>query len=265
MDTFRDQDLHELTGTTAAHCVSIYLPTHPASEQGQQDLIRLRNLLDQAETALQARGLGVAESRRILSGGRALLTNNEFWNGRTAGLALFLTPERLQAWQLPMTVDSLAWVGNRFYVKPLIRLLNESAAYFLLAVSQNRVRLFHGNRYELVEQKVAGMPDRMSEVVEHHLSDGQGQSHTGQTAVRGKEGAVYHGQGSARDHWQKHDVAEYFRVIDHSLPARLKAKKYHWFLPEWTSCFRSLRLSTSIRICSRRPFTSTPIISTPAS
>ena len=178
MDTFGINDRDELTGATAAHSVSIYLPTHPASKEGQQAPIRLKNLLDEAEVALKARDLGTGESRRILSAGRHLLGNQHFWNDRITGMALFLASGSFRAWRLPISVESLASVGNRFYVRPLFPLIRQPV-YYLLAGSQNCVRLFRGNRHELTEATVAGMPHRMSDVVEHHLGDGQRQSYAG--------------------------------------------------------------------------------------
>ena len=50
------------------HLVSIYLPTRPASAEGQQDSIRLKNLLGQAEAELVAGGAsGVVGHAAFLS------------------------------------------------------------------------------------------------------------------------------------------------------------------------------------------------------
>jgi hypothetical protein len=49
-------DLRQLVNNASAPCVSLYLPTHRAGPETQQDPIRLKNLLRKAESGLQAEG-----------------------------------------------------------------------------------------------------------------------------------------------------------------------------------------------------------------
>ena len=52
MDAFGTGELRNLMGQQADPCVSVYLPTHVSGEEGQQDPVRLKNLLKQAEAQL---------------------------------------------------------------------------------------------------------------------------------------------------------------------------------------------------------------------
>lgn len=167
MERFSQQDLSRLIRSGGAHCVSIFLTTHAGREDGQQDLIRLKNLLRDAEQRLHSQGVGEAYTDHLLKPGFDLLADKEFWNNRRAGLALFFAPGHFHRWRLPITVESLCWVGQRFYLKPLFPLLDESGKYYLLAASQNHVRLFAGSRYELSEVPTEHMLRVLAEVKQH--------------------------------------------------------------------------------------------------
>jgi hypothetical protein len=224
MERFSQQDLNRLIGSGGAHCVSIFLPTHAGSEDGQQDLIRLKNLLREAEQGLHAQGVGAHYAEHLLKPGFDLLTDKQFWDNRRDGLALFFAPGRFHRWRLPTALESLCWVGQRFYLKPLFPLLDESGRYYLLAASQNHVRLFTCNRHEISEVSIEHMPHSLAEVILNASPEGNRQCRTGQPAFSGKEGVVFYGQGGAGDSFKKHELLDFFRAIDRGLHAVLKGQ-----------------------------------------
>ena len=57
MDTFTTNDLWSLTGSRAAPCISIHMPTHVAGAERQQDPLRLKSLLQRAEEQLEEKWL----------------------------------------------------------------------------------------------------------------------------------------------------------------------------------------------------------------
>lgn len=62
MSILRRDELKALMQKRADSCVSIYLPTHRAMPDTQQDPIRLKNLLAEAEKRLIAAGLRSPEA-----------------------------------------------------------------------------------------------------------------------------------------------------------------------------------------------------------
>ena len=125
---------------------------------------------------------------------------------------------------LPLAFESIAYVGEQFYIKPLLQLAEHDGHYYLLAVSQNGVRLFEGTRQELAEIHLAKLPKNLIEALHLHPPEGSLQVRTASTAYHGKEGAVFHGQGAATAH-PKDDILAYFRTIDGALHNFLKDKR----------------------------------------
>jgi len=66
MDVFDDSELRRLTSEEVGPCVTVYLPTHVSGEQGQQDPVRLKNLLQRAEEQFVDGGMRAAEARELL-------------------------------------------------------------------------------------------------------------------------------------------------------------------------------------------------------
>lgn len=224
MDTFTRNDLDRLVNSRSGPCVSVYLPTIRTGEQGQQNPIQFKNLLAEAEEQLIAHGQRPVAARELLAPARELLDDVRFWQEQAEGLALFVSPEGLRRWRLPVEFDRFLWVGKRFYVRPLFPLVAADDRFYVLAISQNAVRLFAGTRWTFEELDVAGLPENLPAALHYDRSEGLLEMRSGNSALPGKEGAVFYGQGGAADH-HKDDLLTYFRLIDRGLHATLHDKK----------------------------------------
>ena len=221
MDALGTRDLRSLTQEQSGPCVSIYLPTHVGGENGQQDPVRLKNLLQSAEQQLAQTWLRPADARRMLQAARDLPGDAGFWEARGRGLAIFITPEAFSRYRLLQSVHELVLVGKRYYLKPLLPLFNGSERFFVLSLSQNRARLLRGSRGELQEVQVEGLPAGMKEALNYTVVDRGAQAHSAMQGGLGKQGAVFHSQGGQAE-THKEDIATYFRLIDLALQPVLR-------------------------------------------
>ena len=90
----------------------------------------------------------------------ASLPTKAFWQFQSQGLALFLTDGLFRSYRLPIAFDDLLVVSGRFHLKPLLSLLGDDIDYYLVALSQGKVRLFQGSRFGLGEVNRAGSSAR---------------------------------------------------------------------------------------------------------
>ncbi len=225
MDTFGASELRRLTGSDHGMCTSMFMPTHAAGPDGQQDALRLKNLAVRAERELLERGLRSPEVRKILQPVRDLPDEPIFWEKRSRGLALFVADGVFDRFRVPLPLDEAVVVNQRFQVKPLLPLLNSAARFYLLAFSQNRVRLFEGDHTGCHEVIVPGLPGNMQTSLNYDQISRSPQSHAGQRGnEHGKQGVVFHGQGDERE-IAKEDLAKYFRMIDAALRPMLRKKQ----------------------------------------
>ena len=207
MPLFGRPDLQELIAPHQAPCVSFFLPTHRHPPQRDQDPVRFRNLLRSAESRVAAAGF--PDAAGLLEPVAELADRGE-WGPPLDGLAVFRSPEFFAHHSLPMTLPERLVVADTFHVRPLLRFLESSERYYVLALSQNQVRLFEGTPSSLSLME-PGLPVRS-------LEDALGAEHDERflnvrSAGRGGEGTLYHGHGDAEGA-REEDLRRFFRVVD---------------------------------------------------
>jgi hypothetical protein len=194
-DLLRGADVRELIEHRTAPAVSIFLPTHRTRAEREQDPIRLRNLLDQAESRLVSDGVRPADARSLLAPGRELLDSGIFWSYLSDGLAVFLAPGWSRSFRLPLRLPELVVVGDRFHVKPLLDILTFDHRFFVLALSQKDVRLLEGSRHDVQQVDLGDVPTSLAEVLKYDDLEREQNLHV---STRGGLGAraVFHGHGA---------------------------------------------------------------------
>jgi hypothetical protein len=211
-----EKKLLELLRQSDHHLVSLYLPTHQDGTEVRQDITRFKNNLNQAEDQLISHGLRTAESRSFLEQAFHLLHDDSFWHHLSRGLALFISENHFEMMRLPLHFQEMVLTGNRFYIKPLLRLFNENERFYLLAVSVNSCRVFLGTRDALTKISVKGLPDGMDETLRYDDPERQLQFHTGTAPRSGERAAMYHGQGVGKDD-SLENKRRYLRQVDHAV------------------------------------------------
>ena len=231
MDTFSRKELDQLISVRNGPCVSMFLPTEPVGEQARAGRIILKNLLSEAEGRLEARGMTATAINDFLKPARALVDADSFWKRQTQGLAMFLTETTLRTWFLPVKFTSSVHVDERFYIKPLLPLVDERGDYLLLAVSEKQVDFYRGNHFGLTRLDAKTLPKNLAEALGYHQPEGTFQVrslHSGGHGAAGrgksKEAAVFHGQGSVEH--KKDDLLSYFRIIDRALHEVLRTSAH---------------------------------------
>jgi hypothetical protein len=144
-----------------------------------------------------------------------------FGKDKADGLALFLAPGVFRQYQVPTSFESLVVVAHRFHIKPLLALLGGNE-FFVLALSQNAVKLFEGSRFGLsAVDDPEGVPKSLADALKYDELIKQVQFRTGigTGGARGERAAMFHGQ-SADD--AKDRIQRYFRQIDQGLKDLLR-------------------------------------------
>jgi hypothetical protein len=206
--------------------VSLFMPTHRAGPEIQQDPIRLKNLLGEAEDRLIAAGLRSSEARGLLEAAQEVVELPVFWRHQSDGLAIFISSELSRLYRLPLDFEELVVVADRFHIKPLLPLLTGDGRFYILALSQNEVRLLQGTRHSVGQVELREVPESLSEALKWDDPERRLQWHT-QTGNRvdGLRGAVFHGHGVASADDPKDYIRRYFRQIDEGLHDILRDEK----------------------------------------
>ena len=215
MDAIRRIDLQRLALGRHGPCVSVFLPTHRAGHEVEQAPIRLKNLLRQATDVLKTDGVRAPEIDRLLAPLRGLLDDRLFWQYQSDGLVLFSRPGWWRSFRVPLDLPELAVVDDRFHVTPLLRLLAGDGRFFVLALSQNQIRLLEGTRDRVEEVDLPGVPLGVRDALQGAEVQKQLQLYV---ADRGGVGAAgtYYGHGHPGE-GQAERILRYFRKVDRGL------------------------------------------------
>lgn len=218
MTGFKQADLEALAQVEGYPCISIYLPTHRRGSETRQDPIRLKNALKAVGQTLETQGLAASDVEQYLRPGEELVEQFEFWQHQAAGLALFIADGFFRLERLPFGVREFNLVGDRFYTAPLMPLLADDSPFYLLALSQNAVRLFEGSHYSMAELPLPDSPHSLAEALRYDEVEPQLQLHS----VQGKT-AIYHGQGGDGDE-SDGDILRFFHQLNRGVMAQIAAQ-----------------------------------------
>jgi hypothetical protein len=228
MENLTLDQIKGLAQQTQSPSISIFMPTHRSGQDTQQDPIRFKNLLREAELDLLDRGIGPREVTALLQPAQALSGEAYFWQHQRDGLALFIAPGDFHYYHLPFHVEELLVIAQTYYVKPVLPLFTNNGHYYILAISQNEVRLFVGTRHSVGQIDLPdGTPESLDEALRFDDPEKQLQFHSGtspSTSQGGIRAGMFHGQGPG-DEEQKDRIERYFNLVDAALKEIFRQEK----------------------------------------
>jgi hypothetical protein len=224
MDMLSRDDLRLLIEHHSDPCISIFLPMERAGKETRQNAIRLKNMLRETEDRLVNAGMEAADIEHLVEPVRALLSDTIFWQHQSDGLAIFRSADLFRTYRAPLSFEELLVITDRFHIKPMLPIFTDNGHFYVLALSQNDVRLLQGTRYSV---DVCELPEDTPTSLEDALAtddpEKQLQFHTSATA--GVSPAASKGQS-----WMMHghddpdervNLLRYFQEVDRGVSAVL--------------------------------------------
>ena len=233
MNSLDRRELEFLARNHGHLCVSIFLPAHRAGPETREDMIRLKNLANQAEARLRELGMRSVKARDILSPVRSLAQKGIFSRLQKGGLAIYVAEGLFHCIQVQVPLQEAAVVAQRFELGPVLPAFFAGSAFYVLGLSRKRVRFFVGAADELTEQPpLPGVPSSLDEALKYDVRESVLQAHTGAgvhglSHVRGsagKKGAVFTGQGIGVDD-EKTRTLEFVLQVERGIRRALRDRE----------------------------------------
>jgi hypothetical protein len=221
------EEMTSLAAVSDGACVSIYMPTLWKSSEVQQNPIRFKNLIRQAEVLLVEGGLEHQEASRLLQPAMDL-DEEDFWQHQDHGLAIFVSGSTFRYYRLPIELPELVVVTDRFHLKPLLQLLTGDGQFYVLALSQHKIRLFEGDRFSIQEIDTSDIPQGMEEILQLDKLDKTWRDarvpNSGAGSSRQDMGMFFrHGGGEEKN--VNNDIRQYFYRINDAVREKLTNAK----------------------------------------
>lgn len=160
----------------------------------------------------------------MLKAPQDLLRDGLFWRHQTDGLAIFLSPKMFRVFRLPIAFQELVVVADRFHLQPLLSLFSGDGRFYILALSQNEIRVLEGERHRVSELDLKKVPVSLAEALQPDFTKAQLQFHTGTSGGQGGRAAIFHGHGVGEED-NKTSILRYFQLVDKGLRELLREGK----------------------------------------
>jgi hypothetical protein len=158
-------ELNRLLQERGQVCMSILLPTHRIFPDSSQDPIRLKKAITEAMQALQK--VYPEQDSNFFEEALGGLTENLDVKYNLDGLGLFISPNVRIMMRFPFPVEEKIIVTNNFELSDILYRLNYAQPYFVLMLSEKRMRLFRGSWEHLEELKDGFFPEKYEEKYEY--------------------------------------------------------------------------------------------------
>ncbi|MFI5716928.1 hypothetical protein [Nocardia sp. NPDC051750] len=130
-------EIKALAAVTDPWCVSIYTPTESDTADPDQNRIAFSN---QARRTLEL--ISDPAARAALEEEfDAYIDDAHFWRFQSRTLVVLATPTRIRTYRVPNQLNASETVGDRFYLKRLLRAVTFPQTAFVLALAEGGVRL----------------------------------------------------------------------------------------------------------------------------
>lgn len=216
IDALSDEDLRALLAVDSPNCISLYLPTHASGPGVAEDPIRLKNLMATAKHELEAGGMRTSDAAELLGPAEAMVDDPQFWAHSAEGLAIFVTSDGAQRFRLAGPVEEAVVVADRYWIAPLIPFVATGGTFYVLALSDNQVRLLQGQRYEVTELDLGVIPASRDDALRFDDRESQLHSHGANRVGSGAVSATFHGHGVAND-FDDVDRTRFLQAVDRGL------------------------------------------------
>ena len=124
-------------------------------------------------------------------------------------------------YRLPYSFKEQVVVSDHFYLKPLLPFLANGGRFYILAMSQNAIRLLEGTRFSIHELELPeSVPANLAEALKDEEAENEVSFYSSSSGALvgkgGRKAAIFYGQGVGHDDSKDH-LLRYFQQIDRGL------------------------------------------------
>ena len=232
MDWINHDELTNLCQQRSGVHISMFMPLERESDKREANRIRLKNLIKQGRQQLAAEELPAnvtlqdGQQEQFFQPAEALLQDGRFLpenDKNSQGLVIFLSAEMHQIYYVPLKLEESVVVGPRFYIRPLLPLLGDDGRFYLLQLSQNEVKLWHGTQFDLEAVEVPDLPTSMSDALALEDPERELQFHTSTQPGRRDRPATFHGHDTERE--KSGAILRFCREVSQAVETQIKGEE----------------------------------------
>jgi hypothetical protein len=203
-----------------APCVSIYLSI-VAVETAHQRLLRVQDLIRKAEGQLGDFSTSADQVESWLAVAWRAIEKNRPLQPAAQGLAIFMSSDFLSYSYLRGAVVDRVMIAKEFSIRGLLPVMPQNHHFFVLSLSQKRVRLYEGSAGGMRERVLRKIPKDVRDDFLGHSFQREYQLHTASSRASAQKGAIFHGPSLD----EKDRVAHFLGRVERGVAVALKGQQ----------------------------------------
>lgn len=216
LQPFARKDLYRLIELEGGPHLSAFLPAPPRILDGEQDRIRIGNLIREARQTLREYWMTESGADTFLEPLRKFADDAVLAQPRTCSVAIFLCENLFETFRIDTALEYRWFIGRKFHIRSLLPGVERLQSYYVLTLSEKKVALFAEVNGTLEQQQVDGLQESFKEYEATFSADASFQIHSSGVRRSGKQGAVFHGHGGIADS-ESVDRENYLKHIDNTI------------------------------------------------
>lgn len=166
-----NNDSNTLVGKKVFPVISITLPIHPQYPEIKVDSEHLVSVLKNVSKQLHSK-YSKDRSTEMMTKLTDVL-NKIPVNHLSKSLLIYVTPDSEKIFHLPLSLTEKVIVDSSFEIRDLLYATQMNKHYLLVMISQNSVKTFIGNTFQMTSLNLPGMPDNVHDVFNEHSFPGR--------------------------------------------------------------------------------------------
>lgn len=146
--------------------LTFFVSTDVTGQQADRSALALKNQVRDAKSRLLESGMREADADVLLAPVSELVDDSSYWRLQSRGLVVFLADGFFLPIRVPIEVSDRLSIGEYFDLLPLAPVLASDRKLYVLALSQNSVRLFDSTRNVIEELPLENVPASFDEVID---------------------------------------------------------------------------------------------------
>lgn len=226
------EEVRELADMSSVPMLSIFLPMKKVNVEPEENSTLLKNAVGMARRELTARNHRKPDVDALLEPIEELLDDNDFWTHQLHGLALFRSEDMFRSYRLPVTVEEGCYIDRNPVVRPMVGAISTLQNFFILCLSQGRIRLLHASLQgvEEIDLEPVDIPLNLDEALRYDDIEQPDLDHwvttnPGAAAVAsrnaGQNESTMPGHGAEGEE-QMRQIARYFHMVDKGIAKLLR-------------------------------------------
>ncbi|WP_195863644.1 hypothetical protein [Aerococcus urinae] len=185
--------------------ISLYMPTHRAAPENQQDPIRYENLLNEVKTQLETNYPDGDWQRTFDHLAKLIDEKVDFWQKNKEGLVILASDQLIEIFRLRQEQEEIAYVGDYFHLVPLLAYYEEAFDVILADIAKDQVQLYLADQYSYEPTEIDEIKSSFYDIYDDNDSENK------QTTSRG-QGSIHSNQSKSVQ--VERDRDKYFSYLD---------------------------------------------------